>query len=470
MNVMFVSSEVYPFSKTGGLADVSESLPVALKKKGINVNVITPLYKSVNRKKFNISETGITFKVFIDYKWEEIKVFKTIHKNITIYFLLNDNYFKTEFFYQGKDVDIRFGLLCYSVLELCKNLRFIPDIFHLNDWQSGFVPVLLQTNYKNDTFFHGTGTLFTIHNLAYQGIFPENTLDRLSVTKAIFHIDGVEFYNQVNFLKGGLVFSNFINTVSPSYAKEIVTKEAGRGLHGILQKREKQLTGILNGIDYEEWNPEKDKVISFNYSHVNIDGKTANKTFLQKKLNFDTNENIPLFAFVGRLTEQKGVELLESVLKEMSLLKVQVVVLGTGEEHIKEKLLGISIGYRDKISLNFLFNENFAREIYAAADFLLMPSLYEPCGISQMIGMRYGVVPVVRKVGGLKDSVKEGVTGFMFDKFSSSEFLSAVMKALECYSNKEMFQTVRKNCMKEDFSWEKSSELYIKLYEKIKEE
>ena len=470
MNVIFVSSEVYPFSKTGGLADVSESLPVALKKKGVNILVVTPLYASINREKFNICNTEISFKVFIDFHWEYITVFKAIHKNLTIYFLENINYFNVDDFYGGNKSDIRFGLFSYASLELSKKLNFKPDIFHLNDWQSSLISVLLQTNYKNDYFFRDTKTLLTIHNLAYQGFYPEESLYRLSLPREVYHLEGIEFYNQINFLKGGIVFSDYINTVSPEYAKEILTYEAGRGLHGVLRKRKDRLFGILNGIDYDEWNPETDIMIPVNYSSNEPDKKTENKLALQKRLNFELNEKIPMFAFVGRLIEQKGISLIIDSLEELMNLKINIVILGTGDDFYMEKLLNIAEKYQSKISVNFTFDESFSRKIYAGSDFFFMPSLYEPCGIAQMISMRYGTIPIVRKVGGLKDSVKDGKTGFLFSEFKRDAFLKATLNALKCYANKSQFSFLKRCCMEEDFSWETSSELYIKLYKKIKEE
>ena len=470
MNVIFVSSEVYPFSKTGGLADVSESLPVALKKKEVNILVVTPLYGSINREKFGINNTGVSMKIFIDFHWEYITVFKAEHKNLTIYFLENINYFNVDDYYGGTNCDIRFGLFSYACLELCKHLNFKPDIFHLNDWQSALVSVLLQTNYQNDDFFRSTKTLLTIHNLAYQGFYPEESLNRLCLPRNVYHYEGIEFYNEINFLKGGIVFSDYINTVSPEYAKEILTYDAGRGLHGVLRKRKERLSGILNGIDYDEWNPETDSKIAANYSLDKFDKKKENKIYLQKKLNFEQNEKVPMFAFVGRLIEQKGIALIIDSLEELMNLRINMVVLGTGDDYYRNELLNICQKYQSKISVNFIFDESFSREIYAGSDFFFMPSLYEPCGITQMISMRYGTVPIVRKVGGLKDTVKEGVTGFLFNDFKKEDFLKSTLKALKCYANKDRFLLMRKHCMKEDFSWETSSELYIKLYKKIKED
>jgi starch synthase len=467
VKVAFVSSEVYPFSKTGGLGDVSESLPVALKEKGLDIIIITPFYSIINRKNFQIEDTGVFIKIYLDYKWINVKIFKYFHKNIPVYFLYNEEYFSVEKIYNGTNIDIRFGLLCYSAIEICKKLNFKPDIFHINDWQTSLIPVILKTNYINDNFFHNTKTLLTIHNLAYQGYFPKESLKRLGLPDHIFNINGIEFYGQVNFLKGGILFSDFINTVSPTYAKEILTFEAGRGLHGVLREKKSVLCGIINGIDYDEWNPGTDKYIFQNYNIDSIEDKTKNKVKLQRKLNLKVNEKIPLFAFVGRLIEQKGVSLLTEILPNFEYLNCEIVILGTGDEYFQKELFKIAEKHFDKISVNFVFSEEFSREIYAGADFFLMPSLYEPCGISQLISMRYGTIPIVREVGGLKDTV-DNETGFIFKNFSKTEFFDKILKALELYSiNKNTFKNMQLTCMRRNFSWENSASEYFKIYKEL---
>ncbi len=467
MRAVFVSSEVYPFSKTGGLADVAISLPATLNKKGVNTIIVTPLYSDINREKFKIVSTNKSFKVFINFANEHIEIFETTFKNIKIYFLHNKNYFNTDKYYEGENSGIRFSLLCYGALELCKSLHFQPDIFHLNDWQTSLVSVLLKTNYSTDNFFQKTQTLLTIHNLAYQGFFPPDILNRIGIPFQVFHIDALEFYGQVNFLKGGIVFSDFLNTVSPTYAKEILTFEAGRGLDGVLLKRKESLYGILNGIDYEIYNPETDTFLFANYSLDSIEKKVLNKVELQKKLKLGTDKDKVIFAFIGRLTEQKGIELVLNVMENLKYINAQMVLLGEGDGLYKVQLKKMMSKYPNKISVSFSFNEKLARQIYAGADFFLMPSLFEPCGISQLISMRYGTIPIVRAVGGLKDSVDNN-TGFIFKNFSKDEFFDMMLKSMEIYyTDKGKIIEMKKNCMSKNFSWEKSAEKYIEIYNKM---
>ena len=467
MNIVFASSEVFPFSKTGGLADVSESLPVTLNKKGVNVSVVTPLYKTIDRDTFNIKKSNIKLRIFIDYSWQEISVYKTDYKGINIYFLGNDTYFNVSRFYEG-DSGVRFGLFCYAIIELSKKIDLKPDIFHLNDWQTSLVSVLLKSNYQYTDYFKNSKRLLTIHNLAYQGFFPENILNRLNIDRSLYNINGLEFYSQVNFLKGGIIFSDYINTVSPTYAEEILTYEAGRGLHGVLNEKKDKLCGILNGIDTDTWNPLKDKNIYKCYNQQELNKKYINKINLQKELNLEVDKDIPVYSFIGRLTEQKGIDLLINIIKYLMFFRKQIIVLGEGEWHIKEEFLKIKEKYIGKVSFIFDFDDKLARKIYAGSDFFLMPSLFEPCGIGQMISMRYGTVPIVRNIGGLKDTVKDNVTGFVFNDFHEKEFFNVILKAGIIYNNdKKRFEKIVKNCMEVDSSWEKSSQEYINLYKKM---
>jgi starch synthase len=467
MKVAFISSEVYPFSKTGGLADVAQSLPAALNKKGINTIIITPFYSSIDKQKFNIRKSYISFSVFINFNIEYIEVFETEYKETKVYFFSNKNYFQTDNFYEGKNVGIRFALFSYAAIELCKKINFKPDIFHLNDWQTSLISVLLKTNYLNDKFFHKTKTLLTIHNLAYQGYFPKDILSKIGISPHIFHYKGIEFYGQVNFLKGGIVFSDFLNTVSPSYANEILTYEAGRGLDGILKERKECLYGILNGIDYEIYNPETDKLIFQNYNPSLIEKKLINKVELQKKLKLKVDSDTILFSFIGRLTEQKGIELVANIIENFKFLNVQTVILGEGDVYYKNFFKKSEKTLKGKFSANFTFDEKLARQIYAASDFFLMPSLFEPCGISQLISMRYGTIPIVREVGGLKDTV-DSQTGLIFKNFSNKEFFDIILKSIETYySNKNFFKKMQINCMLKDFSWESSANEYIRIYKKL---
>ncbi len=473
MRVVFATSEVQPFSKTGGLADVSYSLPKCLKKEGIDVIVISPLYKSIDVKKFNISFTNLQINVFIDRKWETGKIYKAELDNIEFYFIEN-RYFDVESYYDGEDVGVRFGFFSYGVLETVKALNFEPDIIHINDWQLGMLPVILKINYSNERIFHKTKVVITIHNLAYQGYFSKDILYKLNLPDYLFNPEQLEFYNQVNFLKAGILFSDFITTVSPTYAKEILEPIAGWGLDGVLRKRKDRIVGILNGIDEEIWNPEKDKFLFKNYNSESLEYRIENKLKLQEVLNFEKNEDIILFGFVGRLTYQKGIEYIINVIDELMKLNVQLVILGKGERYYEEKISEKIRKYMDKISLNLQFNEELAHKIYAGIDFLIMPSVYEPCGLTQMISLKYGAIPIARKVGGLVDTIndinndRKKATGILFENLDLKEFSSAIIRGIKLfYTEKDKLIQMQKKGMNADFSWEKSCKEYIKLYRRL---
>ncbi len=474
MNVAFVTSEIAPFSKTGGLGDVSYSLPVNLKRNGINVIVITPLYRTINRGKFNIKDSSLEFSIYIDNSVEKVRVFQTEIDNLMVYFIDNNRFFNVENFYEGES-GIRFGFFCWGVIELLKRLNFQPDVIHINDWQTGILPVILKVRYADDAFFSKTKTLLTIHNLAYQGYFPKEILSRIGLPDYLFNIEMLEFYGQVNFLKGGIVFSDFITTVSPTYAKEILTPEAGWGLDGVLRNKRDKIKGILNGIDEELWNPEKDEFIYKNYGINNLQNKIYNKLFLQRKLNFKEDKDVILYGFVGRLTYQKGFEFIVNLIPYLSNFKVQVIILGTGEKYYENMILKIADKYKDFLKLYLKFDEELAHQIYAGIDFLLMPSVYEPCGLTQMISLKYGSIPIARKVGGLNDSIidisedNHKPTGILFKNLDLSEFFSSVVKSFELfYANRNFLTQMQIKGMKSDFSWNRSCKEYIELYRRLK--
>ena len=474
MNVAFITSEIAPFSKTGGLGDVSYSLPVNLKKNGINIIVITPLYKTINREKFNIKDLSLEFSIYIDNNVEKVRVFQAEIDNLMVYFIDNNRFFNVENFYEGES-GIRFGFFCWGVIELLKRLNFHPDVIHINDWQTGILPVILKVRYADDTFFSKTKILLTIHNLAYQGYFPKEILLRIGLPDYLFNIEMLEFYGQVNFLKGGIVFSDFITTVSPTYAKEILTPEAGWGLDGVLRNKKDKIKGILNGIDEELWNPEKDKLIYKNYGINSLQNKIYNKLFLQRKLNFKEDKDIILYGFVGRLTYQKGFEFIVNLIPHLSNFKVQIIILGTGEKYYENMILKIADKYKDFLKLYLKFDEELAHQIYAGIDFLLMPSVYEPCGLTQMISLKYGSIPIARKVGGLNDSIidisedNHKPTGILFKNLDLNEFFSSVVKSFELfYKNRNFLKQMQIKGMNSDFSWNRSCKEYIELYKRLK--
>ncbi len=469
MRVLFCSSEVYPFAKTGGLADVSYSLPKALSQLGVKVQEVMPLYKCIDRKKFKLKFTGKSIRVLLGGEYYEFKVWE-LKDSVHYYFLENDNFYNREYLYgtpkgDYPDNDLRFGGFCWAVAKLIEEGFFKPDIVHTNDWQTALIPVILK-----EKLSLSTKTIQTIHNLAYQGIFPKETIERLNLGWELFHMEALEFWGKVNFLKGGIVFSDAVNTVSPTYAKEIMTSEFGFGLNGVLKKYSYKLFGILNGIDYDVWNPETDPFIYANYSDTNIERKEINKEKLLREVGLEKDK--PLFIFIGRFAKQKGIDLIESAIGEFKKMHANFLILGFGDEKYNNFFKAVN-NQASNIRARVEFNEKLSHRMYAAGDFLLMPSLFEPCGLNQMIAMRYGTLVVGRKTGGIADTVKdikeEGGYGILFEEPSPSALIYAVRRALELYGNLGKFKNLQKFVMNLDFSWSRSATQYLRLYENLLE-
>ncbi|KUO50433.1 MAG: glycogen synthase [Desulfitibacter sp. BRH_c19] len=472
MRILFAAAEAAPFIKTGGLGDVIGSLPKELKNLGLDVRVILPKYKNIPEiykqsttliKRFSIP-MGTTNQ-FCGVELIEINALK-------IYFIDNEIYFNRSDLYGYCDDGERFGFFCKAVLECLIYLDFQPDVIHCHDWHTAMISVLLKTQYRYHPFYKNIKSIFTIHNLQYQGIFSKDILSLLGLKNDLFTIDGLEFYNQVNFIKGGIAFSDLITTVSKTYASEIQTPQYGEKLEGLLLKRKSFLFGIVNGIDYEVFNPKTDCHIFQHYNEMTLRIKGVNKTRLQKHLSLKES-GMPLIAIVSRLVKQKGLDLVEEILDELLEEEVQLVVLGTGEEKYENLFKLVVKKYPSKISANILFDTKLANRIYAGSDFFLMPSLFEPCGLGQLIALRYGTIPIVRNTGGLKDTIRSfneisgKGNGFTFDKYSGSDLLFTIKKAMHIFNNKPVFENMIKQAMLEDFSWNRSALDYNKLYENL---
>ena len=457
LKVLFASSEVDPFSKTGGLADVAGSLPVALDKAGVDIRVITPHYKCV--RAFG-NEAMLADKV-------------------PVYFVNNDKFFMRDNLYADKNGDYadnldRFSFFSRSVVEQLKELDFKPDIIHCNDWQTALVPVYLKEIYgKKDKFYQKMKTVLTVHNLGYQGVFPKQELPKTGLGWEYFTMNKLEYYDMVNILKGGLVFTDAITTVSPTYAKEIQTAEFGYGLNGLLSERKNDLFGILNGIDYDEWNPSKDKELKYHFSPLKPEGKYKDKALLQKEAGLEERRDVPLIGIISRLADQKGLDLVARIIDPLLDHDVQFILLGTGEEKYHRLFGDIKKKFPGKASINLKFDEILAKRIYAGADIFLAPSRYEPCGLSQMISLRYGTIPVVRRTGGLADTITEydpettRGNGFVFEMYDAWELLDEIKKAIGLYKQRGLWAKLVSNAMKCDFSWDKSAEKYLKVYKKL---
>lgn len=471
MKIGIVASEAIPFSKTGGLADVSGSLFEVFHNLGHETFLFLPYYKTTKSKIGNPSNT-MNIKEKVGAKTIDGKILTVeISKDRTLILIEQDDYYNRDKLYGTKDGDYqdnseRFGFFDIAVVEAIKQLSLKLDILHLNDWQTGLIPLLLKE--KDMTL----KTLFTIHNLAYQGNFPSETLKLLHLDEKYFNINGIEFYGKVSFLKAGIVYSDFINTVSPVYAKEILTPEFGEKLEGILNMRKDNLTGIINGVDYKIWNSKTDKNIFKNYDLETLQDKELNKQKLYEQLNIKPS-NSPLFGMVSRIATQKGLDILVDALPKYLHDDIRIIILGTGEKRLEESLKRIETEFPEKIKVIIGFDDVLAHRIYAASDFFLMPSKYEPCGLGQLISLKYGTIPIVHATGGLKDTIDDYNSytkcgnGLSFSEYSSNELLNSLNKALIIYSDPYTINKIRKIGMNCDFSWENSAKAYIKLYERI---
>jgi starch synthase len=458
MRILLAASEVVPFAKTGGLADVAGALPIALEQAGQEVVVVMPYYKAVQASKAKIEPL------------KDDVLFSTIGKNIKVYFIKKDEYFNRDGLYGDKNGDHkdnleRFSYYCKRSLELMKEIKFKPDIVHVHDWQAALMAVYLKTIFASDPFYKNTSSVITIHNIGYQGLFSKEEFPKIGLDWSYFGIEGFEFYGKVNVLKAGMEFSDVINTVSETYSKEIQTKEFGFGLEGVLNKRKNSVFGIINGLDYSIWDPQKDSYIAKKFSVDAIEYKNDNKQDLQKTCKLPVKKDIPVFGIVSRLAEQKGFDIIAGAIDSICKMDLQLVILGTGDIKYHELLEGMVKKYPKVISLHLKFDDTLAHKIYAGSDIFLMPSKYEPCGLGQLISLKYGTIPLVFKTGGLADTVNSD-NGFVFDKYGKDELVKTMKKAAASFKSKGKWLKLMDAAMKCNFSWNASAKKYLKLYEK----
>lgn len=472
MKVVFAASEGAPFIKTGGLGDVIGSLPHALKKEGVETAVILPFYQDIPLKYKEKLQTVKEISVPLGWRNQYCGLKYLEYKGVPFYFLDNEYYFKRDGIYGFYDEAERFAFFSRALLEMIPFLGFKPDIIHCHDWHTGLVSVFLRAFYQERESYRNLKTVFTIHNLRYQGVFSEFILEDILGLERDGYAEGLQFHDSVNYLKGGIFFADTVTTVSPSYAEEIKDPCYGEGLDDILREKSDKLWGITNGIDYEDYNPLSDQALFRNY-RTSLPSKMENKKGLQQELQLPVQEKPPLLAIVSRLVEQKGLSLLFDILDELLELDLQLVILGNGEREYEDRFREMKDRYAEKTSVMFSFNEALARRIYAGSDIFLMPSKFEPCGLSQMIAMRYGSIPIVRETGGLKDTVipYDPATGhgngFRFKNYNSRDFLAAIKGALEIYQQKDYWSKLVKNALKSDFSWRKSAGVYVDLFNKV---
>lgn len=478
--ILFISSEAYPLIKTGGLADVAGSLPIALQKKSNDVKLLLPAYPEVLKKIKNQKLIAST-----SYYNLPVNIIEATlpGSRVTVWLVDCPQVFNRPggpyMDSHGKawsDNALRFAIFCRAgadlALDKCQ-LNWKPDIVHCNDWQTGLVPALLSFHSKRPA------TVFTIHNLAYQGVFSQQAFLDLHLPAILWHMDGLEFYGQLSFIKGGLAYADKINAVSHSYAHEILKPEFGYGLDGLLNHRISHLSGILNGIDDKVWNPGTDKYLVQKYNRKSLDKKSINKTALQTDLQLPVDETIPMIGMISRLVEQKGLDIILECLPTILTLPVQLVILGTGELHYEMQLAELAQRYPQKLKITIGYNEALAHQIEAASDLYLMPSTFEPCGLNQLYSLRYGTLPIATKVGGLADTVFDtsernihngSANGFVLKEITATALLAAIKEALAAYQQPELWRQLQHNAMSVDFSWRNSADHYLALYRQALEE
>ena len=483
MRVVFVSSEVVPFAKTGGLADVAGALPKALAAEGIETIVFMPRYKGIDKKKFNLKLVAKRKRMkLLDFGAKEYNLYSSNlpESNVQIYFIDKDKYFNRDELYQVKGVDYpdnaeRFHFFSLAVLDALKSLDIKADVIHCNDWQTALIPLFLKTMLQDNPFYKNIATLYTIHNLAYHGLFDNSVLADLNFNSELFTPEILEFWGKVNFAKAGLVFADLISTVSETYSHEIQTKEFGMGLDGLLSKRKNDIYGIINGLDYNVWNPEIDTKIQKKYSVKNINDKEENKKKLLELNGLSYEPGVPVLGLISRLTDQKGFDILAEILEPMLEKNLKFVLLGTGDPKYHDLLLDFEKRFPSKLKNNLKFDAMLAQMIYAGSDIFLMPSYFEPCGLGQLISLKYGTIPLVRKTGGLADTIIDvdennaNGNGYVFTEYKSEKLLDALNRALDCYfNNPAKWQQMQRQGMNADFSWDNSAKKYIEVYKLAK--
>ena len=477
MEVVFVASEMAPFATTGGLGDVLGSLPREIAKLGYRVSILLPKYKKISQKKLTLDLIAENIQIPLGAEIETANIFSYRYNELNVYLIEHSEYFDRDELYgtpmgDYPDNDRRFTFFGRAVVEGLKKLKIKPDIIHCHDWQTGLIPVYLKTLYQADPFYKKTKTVFTIHNLAYQGNFPPDSVPITGISWEEFKFDRLEFYGKISFLKGGLVYSDVLTTVSERYAQEIQSPGFGCGLEAVLARRKENLFGIMNGIIPEEWNPERDPNIEAHFNSKNLKGKKICKEALQKENHLKVDPKIPVFGFIGRLVDQKGLDILVPAVEEMAKQDWQLIVLGTGDEEFHKALRVMQKRHPEHLGLNITFDLKMAKRIYSGCDFFLTPSQFEPCGLGPMFALRFGTIPIVRETGGLANSVHEfnpktgAGNGFVFQGYKTEDLLTAMRRAINIFRDSKLMTKLIKNGMACDFSWEASARKYVQVYEK----
>lgn len=479
MRLLHATSELHPYSKTGGLADMTAALAKSLAQEGHRVGVVTPLYRGLRLKYPDLRWFDYYLEVPLGLGRATAEVWvREPLPNLTLYFIRHDGYFDRAGIYNERGQDYsdnaeRFMLFAKTVVHLARYLTWQPEIVHAHDWQTGFVPLLIHHAREREGWWNAPHTCITIHNLAYQGLFGSGKYDLANLPRDYFHQEGCEFRGMLSFLKAGLAYADRITTVSPRYAREITTEEYGCGLDGLLRRRQRDLTGILNGVDYEEWSPTGNPFLPHAFTAGDLRGKAANKAALQREFGLPARADRPLFGNITRLADQKGVDIQLAALQEMLAADLQFVLLGSGSPEFEHGYRRLEARFPDKVAVRIGFDLGLSHRIEAGCDFFLMPSRFEPCGLNQMYSQRYGTVPIVRRTGGLDDSVVdiaddvERATGIKFNAYSARALAKAIRKALVLYATPRLMQAVRRRGMETDFSWCRTAKRYVEFYEEL---
>ena len=482
LKILFATPEAVPFAKTGGLADVAGALPKSLQALGCEVKVVMPYYRMVKDSGLPHQYLGEEIEVSLgDERLKADIYLGHLNQDIPVYFIGREEFFDREYLYSTPKGDYfdnaeRFIFFSKAVLNFCQRMGFSPDIIHHHDWQTGLIPAYLKSVSQNDPLSSHTAAVFTIHNIAYQGLFKKEKFWLTGLRTEMYNPEGIEFWERINFMKAGIVYADAINTVSKKYSEEIQTPEYGYGLEGILRKRKESLYGILNGVDYEDWDPSHDPHLIARYDLKDISGKRECKKDLLKEFHLPPSlENAPLLGMISRLADQKGFDLLMEILEPLFALDIGFVLLGTGEQKYHDLFTQVAQKYPQKAGIRIAYDDRLAHKIEAGADFFLMPSKYEPCGLNQIYSLKYGTIPVVRATGGLDDTIvhydpaaKKG-NGFKFTRYDAKEFLNTLQGAISFYSQPGHWKQLLQNAMTADFSWKRSAEAYLQLYRKALE-
>ncbi|HEY1786683.1 MAG TPA: glycogen synthase GlgA [Verrucomicrobiae bacterium] len=479
MNILLASSEVHPYSKTGGLADMVGALAKTLARAGHQARIVTPLYRGIQAQFPQIRREDWWFDLPLGGQRVQAELFSLpVEENLMVYFIGQKDFYDRDGLYMEDNVPYadnaeRFIFFSKCVVHLARYLPWRPDAIHIHDWQTGLVPALIMNEQRHEGWGNPPPTCLTIHNLAYQGTFPGSAFELANLPSEFFTMETAEYFGHLNCLKAGIALADLMTTVSPRYAREILTEEFGCALDGLLRKRQARLTGILNGVDYEEWNPMTDPRLKSTYSAGRLGGKKIDKTELQRELGLPAT-SAPLFGTITRLAEQKGIDIQLAALEEMLNAEMQFVLLGSGSPAYEHGYHELARRFPNKVAARFGYDDGLSHRIEAGCDFYLMPSRYEPSGLNQMYSLRYGTVPIVRATGGLDDSVvdltenKAQANGIKFSEYSSRALSRAIRKALALYEQPDLLNRYRKNAMKSDFSWERTVGQYLKIYESAK--